>query len=95
MTLLITDFPQFVDMVYKYGALPLLMLAVYVLWRKVGALEAKADLKAAAHLADIKAHGEIYAGLLETTNFANIETRRLIKEGLERVNRELEIINTN
>lgn len=93
MTLMVLDLNNTLDLVYKFGALPLLMIAVYILWKKVGELEGKIEAKNASHLKDIKTHGEIYAGLLETTNFSNVETRRLIQEGLKLVTSELKMLN--
>lgn len=93
MTLMILDLNNTVDLVYKFGALPLLMIAVWILWKKVGELEDKIEKKNASHIQDIKSHGEIYAGLLETTNYSNEETRRLIQEGLKLVTSELKMIN--
>lgn len=63
---------QFLDTVYKFGALPLLLLAVYMLWKKVDRheksitdlnLEQKADLR--IHATEI---GSIQQNTLNTLN---------------------------
>lgn len=59
--------PSLLSQVYQYGALPLLLLALYILWKKADTLEIKLDKLHATHKTDLKNHAEEVKSLHQDT----------------------------
>lgn len=59
--------PDILDQVYRYGALPLLLISVILLWRKTEKLETKLEVLNEAQKTDLRSHGEEVKGLQQST----------------------------
>lgn len=58
---------QIVDLVYKYGALPLLIFAVWVLWNKTDKMEGEIAKLNESQKTDLRSHGEEVKGIQQST----------------------------
>ena len=76
-----TEIPvSLLDQVYQYGALPLLLFALYMLWKKNTAIEQKIEKLHAAHKIDLKIHGEEVKTLNQDMTIAIIKLEETIKK---------------
>lgn len=58
---------KMLDLIYKWGALPILCLLVWVLWKKVNAHETKIEKLNEDQKNDIRTHAEDVKGIQQNT----------------------------
>lgn len=58
---------EFLDVIYKFGVLPLLLIAVIILWKRQGTMEAQINKLHEAQKSDLRSHGEEVKALQQET----------------------------